>query len=97
MAELVEIFCHAITVFDGKLPHFREKVISSTLVADFILCDNSVIGFFGIFSGLDLIANVFTEPNIKKLAGSPEAVPGGFPVVVVYGVAKCACRLRGNS
>ena len=61
------------------------------LITYFILSNNSVVGVFGFFCCLDLNANTFTEPGIKELVDSSKIVSVRLLVVIVYGIAKCAC------
>jgi hypothetical protein len=42
------VVCHIIAPINRKIPHFREEIVSSTLIADSISGDDEIVGFFGI-------------------------------------------------
>lgn len=91
IAELVKIICNIITILNNKLLKLKEKIILSMFIINLISGDNNIVSFFSILSNLDLNANAFTKPSIKKLISSSEAISIGFPVVIIYNVSKYIC------
>jgi hypothetical protein len=87
--EPVQIVCHVVAVVDCEPFHLREKIVSSTLFADFIPRDDKVIGFLGIAGGLNFDAIAVAHLGVEKLVGSSKAGSIGLLVVVVNSIAKC--------